>query len=218
MESCISRVFPGVVSIAAGEAQSIASTALTVATSVASKAKSTVSSTIISIETTIGSIIPNNCSLGIKYFCISFTDYINCSALLLNISDIILSSAIYKLSSIKNLDQALVKAIPKSIKECLIIGTVFTSLVIFLGISSLYSLVLQVLGFTSVPSILLVSVYLYSIYSLVYFIPILVLIVILYRLKAKLLVELVLETGEANKQILAALSYTIFIGFSIIVK
>ena len=68
------------------------------------------------------------------------------------------------------------------------------------------------------PSILLVSVYLRSVYSLVYFIPILVLIVILYRLKAKLLVELVLETGKASKQILATFSYTIFIGLSIIVR
>ena len=118
------------------------STALTIATSIASKAKSTISSTITSIETTIDSIVPNNYSLGIKYFYISFTDYINYSTLLLNISDIILSSAIYKLSSIEDLDQALVKATPKSIKEYLIIGTVFASLMIFLGISSLYSLVL----------------------------------------------------------------------------
>ena len=213
----MSRVFPGVVSLAAGEAQSVASAALTVATGVAGEAKSAVSSAVTSIETAIGSIVPNNCSLGVKYFCIGFTDHVNCSALPLNVSDIIPSSAIHKLSSVEDLDQALAKATPKSIKKCLIIGAVFASLAMFLGISSLCSLVLQVPGFTSVPSILLVSARLRSVCSLVCFIPILVLTVILYGLKAKLPAELVLETGEASKQILAALSCAIFMGLSIIV-
>jgi hypothetical protein len=113
----------------------------------------------------------------------------------------------------------LAKATPKSITGCLIMGAVFAALTMFLGICSLCSLALHRPGFTFLPSILRATTLLRSVCSLVCFIPLLVLTVILYglQLKVKLPVELVLETGEASKQILAALTCAIFMGILIIV-
>jgi hypothetical protein len=99
-------VIPDVVSIAATGAQSIASDAATVATRVASEAQSVASGAVTSIETAVDSIVPNNCSLGVEYFCIGFPDSIDCRTLPLNISNIIPSSlaTIEQLNSIEDLD------------------------------------------------------------------------------------------------------------------
>jgi hypothetical protein len=169
----------------------------------------------------IGSAVPKNCSLGVKYFCIGFTDHVDCRTLPLSVSNIIPSSiiAIEKLGNVDNLDRALAAVTPKSIKGCLVVGAVFAAVAMLLGIYSLCSPALHRLGFTSLPLILRVSTHLRSICSVVCLIPILVLTVILYglRLKVKLPMELALETGEASKQILAALTCAIFMGISIIV-
>lgn len=143
---------PGVVSIVVDRAYS----AVTIATAVANDTRSAISSAVTSIKTAIGSTVPKNCLLGVKYFCISFTDHVDYRALLLNLLNIILSSiiTIEKLGNIDNLDQVLVAVTPKSIKGCLVIGAVFAALVILLGIYTLYSLVLRRLGFTSFPLIL----------------------------------------------------------------
>jgi hypothetical protein len=96
----------------------MASAAATVATRVAGEAQSAVSGAITSVETSVRSIMPKNCSLGIKYYCISFTDRIECGSLPLNVSNALSNSviAIKQLGSIKDLDQALAVVTPTSIK------------------------------------------------------------------------------------------------------
>jgi hypothetical protein len=66
--------------------------AATATSSVVSEAQSVIASAATTVETAIGLIIPKNCSLGLEYFAIGFTDHIHFEDLPLNISNIIPSS------------------------------------------------------------------------------------------------------------------------------
>jgi hypothetical protein len=60
------NAIPGIISIAATEAQSAARAAATAASSVTSEAQSVVTIAVSAIETAIDSIIPKNCTLGVR--------------------------------------------------------------------------------------------------------------------------------------------------------
>jgi hypothetical protein len=194
---------PGIVSIAASDV-------VPVATSVASEVQSAVSSATTSFETAVGSVIPQNCSLGIEYFCIGFTDRLDCGALPLTLSNIMPSS-----SGVQNLDRSLAEVTPRSIRGCLVTGAVFTTLAMFFSICSLST---HRVGLVSFQWILGRSTHLRSICSLICCIPLLALTVILYglQLMAKLPMEVTLETGEASRQVLAALIFAVLMGVSTI--
>jgi MFS family permease len=157
--------------------------------------------------------VPNNCSLGVEYFCIGFPDSIDCRTLPLNISNIIPSSlaTIEQLNSIEGLDRALAEVTPRSIKGCLIIGAICAALGIIQG-CYLAAHGFELISFPSLGILTLIR----FICSLICCIPILALTVILYgpQLKAK---ELTLERGEASSQVLAALSCATFMIISIVV-
>jgi hypothetical protein len=201
---------PGIVSTAASDV-------VPVATGVASKVQSAVSSAITSLETGVGSVIPKNCSLGTEYFCIGFTERLDCRALPLTLSNIIPSSitAVEGSSGVQNLDRSLAEVTPRSIRGCLVAGAVFATLAVFFSICSLLA---DRVGLVSFQWILGRSTHLRSICSLICCIPLLTLTVILYglRLVAKLPVEITLETGEASRQILAALIFAVLVGVSTI--
>jgi hypothetical protein len=161
--------------------------------------------------------VPGIVSIGVEYFCMSFTDHFDYRALPLTLSNIMSSSAtaMEKSSYIQSLDRALAEVTPRSIKGCLVTGAIFATLAIFFSICSLLA---HPVGLVSVNWILGSSTHLRSICSIICCIPLLFLTVILYgsRLKAKLPIEITLETSEASRQVLAALIFAVLMGSSII--
>jgi hypothetical protein len=179
---------PGVVSTAVSQVGSVAATA---ASSIASEAQSAVSSAITAVETAIESIIPMNGTLGVKYFCLGFTNHIDCKELPLNLS----------------------------IKVCLIIGALFAILAIFPDVISICSLLARRLGLISFSWIPAILAPLRIICSAICCISIIVLTIILYGLLSmakSLPKQIVAEAGEACNQVLAALTCAIFMGISTI--
>lgn len=193
---------------------------VSVATRVASEAQSVVTGAVTSIETAVDSAVPKNCSLGVKYFCVGFSDRIDCSSLPFNASNIVPSSvtAVGNWPDVENLDRALANLTPRGIKACLIISAVFAALALVLGISSIWSPWAGRLGLISIPWTLGVSTHLCSACSVICCIPVLVLTVMLYglRLKVKLPAGITLETGQASNQVLAALICALSMGISVI--
>jgi len=168
-----------------------------------------VSGAITSLETAIGSIVPQNCSLGMKYFCIGFTDSVDCRALPLTLSSIIPSS-ITAIENSSGLDQALSQVTPQRIKDCLVAGAIFAGLATALLNCSLVFWA----GGIFFPLVLS------GMCSVICFILLLVPTIILYGLclKAKLPKEISLETGEATHQILASLIFAQLLGASVVFR
>ena len=91
----------GIVSSLQGGASTItsaASIATSEALSIASEAQTIVSSAITAIESDLSSVVPRNCSLGTRYFCLGYVSNVACSELPLNFSGL-LSGAVSALSS-----------------------------------------------------------------------------------------------------------------------
>jgi hypothetical protein len=122
-------------------------------------------------------------------------------------------SAVEESSGVENLDRALAEVTPRSIRGCVVAGAVFATLAIFFSICSLSP---HRVGLVSFQWILGNSAHLRSICSMICCTPLLALTVILYglRLKAKLPMEITLETGEASRQVLAALIFAVLMGAS----
>jgi hypothetical protein len=76
--------------------------------SVISKVKTVVSSAITAIQTNLDSVIPKNCTLGTRYFCLRYVNNVTYSRLPLNVSDLLLqalpTSISYQPNSLESLD------------------------------------------------------------------------------------------------------------------
>jgi hypothetical protein len=110
------------------EAQSAASV-LAIATAAAgSKIQSVAGAaqTAVSKIDAIEALIPRNCSLGIKQFCVGFSNYTKCNDLPLNISDIIpetITSFIgNEIQSLQPLEAIMAKVTPIFIQDSLVFG------------------------------------------------------------------------------------------------
>jgi hypothetical protein len=171
-----------------------------------------VSGAITSLETAVGSIMPQNCSLGVRSFCISFTDRVDCRTLPLALSSMIPSSvtAGQQSGGIHTLDQALSQITPQRIKDCLVAGAIFAGLATALSLWSLVAL--------RTARIFVFPWALGAVCSVICSIPLLVPTIILYGmcLEAKLPNGMSLETGEATHQILAALIFAQLLGASVV--
>jgi hypothetical protein len=208
---------PGVVSIAASQAQSVGSAAATAASSVAGQAQSAVSSAITTVESAMGSVIPKNCSLGVTYFCLGFTDHIDCKELPLNLSSIIPSSVpiIGQPSTLASLDQALAVVKPGTIEGVLIMGLCFAAFSIGPDVICICCLLLFRLGLIPFWGTSRLAAFPRGICSAVCCMPLIALIIILYGILSKLKSmdlpkEITVEAGPASGQILVALICAIF--------
>ena len=215
----IPGVDPGVLSAISSQVQSAVSEAATAASSIGNEAQSAVSSGITAIETAVDSIIPQNCTLGVKDFCIGFTDHVDCKELPLSVSNIIPSSVTaIEPSNLKTLDQVLAKVTPRSIIGCLAVGLFFAILTILpdvIYICSLFANELGLISFSWFPQIFT----LYRIIcSSICFVTLLAPTIILYGFlsaSTDLTKEITIKKGEASKQVLVALSCAICMGISI---
>jgi len=121
---------PDIVQSVQSEAQSVTSAA----NSVVSQAQTAVSSAITAIETDLTSKIPKNCSLGTRYFCLGYIDNVNCTALPLNVSDLLSralpASISYQPSSLESLDQALKLISFGGIEGPFILGIILTAILV----------------------------------------------------------------------------------------
>jgi hypothetical protein len=116
------------------EVQSAASL-LNTAVSAAAGAAATAVSGITNI-TAIEAMIPRNCSLGTKQFCIGFENKINCTDFPLNISKIVPEAVIKfigdEIQSLQPLEGILAKVTPASIQGSLILGLIFILFIILM--------------------------------------------------------------------------------------
>jgi len=215
---------PGFVTILASQAYSVESAAVTMASSVAGQAQSAVSTAVVAAESAVYSIIPKNCSLGVKYFCVGFTDRIDCKGLPLNLSNIIPSSVptIGQPSALASLDRALLVMNPRSITSSLIMGFCFAAFLICLDvicICFLWACQSGLIPFYSLPQI---AAYARMLFSVLCCIPLIVLTAVLYGILSKsksmdLPREIAVQAGEASTHVLAALACAIFMGIFTII-
>jgi hypothetical protein len=212
---------------AASEVNSAESAATTEASRVASEVQSAVSAAVTSVESAIGSAMPKNCSLRIDYFCLGLTDHMQCKELPLNISSIIPSSLLpfEPFNELGELDRALLEITPEHLKACLIISAVFAGIaIVALAAITFFPKV----GFIFLPLVHKLGLYwILEISTLFRFIcsgicsaPLIAITAILYGLqsRAELPKEISLETGEASRWVLAALTCAIFMVISIVVE
>jgi hypothetical protein len=120
----------GIVQSVQSEAPSIT----TAAFSVISDAQTVVSSAITAIQTDLDSVIPRNCTLGTRYFCLGYVNNVTCSGLPLNVSDLLSrampASSNYQLSSLESLDQELKRVSSGTIEGPFILGIISTVILI----------------------------------------------------------------------------------------
>jgi hypothetical protein len=158
-----------------------------------------------------------NCTLGVKYFCIGFTD--DCKDLPLKVSNIIPTSVTaVGPSNFQALDQALAAVNSRSITGGLTLGLCFAILAIFPDVISICSVLAYHLGLISsfrMPEILAPF---RAVCTAICCIPLFGLVIILFLLKAVDMPKgVTIETGEASSQVVAASICAIFMGISITV-
>ena len=107
------------------------------AVGLASQAQSVASSAVAAIHSDLSSVIPKNCSVGTRSFCVGFATSVNCSTLPLNISRLV-AHAIPAInipgleSDLASIDQKLKYVTPELIEGPLILGIVSTMMLLIL--------------------------------------------------------------------------------------
>ncbi|CZR52100.1 uncharacterized protein PAC_01977 [Phialocephala subalpina] len=215
---------PGVVTIAASQAQSVKSVAATAASSVAGQAQSAVSSAITAVESAVSSTIPKNCSLGVRYFCVGFTDHIDYKKLPINLVNIISSSvpAIGQLSTLASLDRALAVVNSRSITSCLALGLCSAVFSIVPDIICICFLLAHQSESHSFDRVQWIAPHARRLCSVICCMSLTVLTIILYGILSKsksmdLPKEITVKAGEASTQVLAAFTSAIFMGIFTII-
>ena len=106
----------------------------TAAFSVISQAQTVVSSAITAIQTDLNSVIPKNCTLGTRYFCLGYVNHVTCSGLPLNVSDLLSralpASISYQPDSLESLDQKLKNVSFGAIGGPFILGIISTAILV----------------------------------------------------------------------------------------
>jgi hypothetical protein len=106
----------------------------TAAFSVISDAQTVVSSAITAIETDLESVIPKNCTLGTRYFCLGYVNNVTCSGLPLNVSDLLSralpASISYQPNSLESLDQKLKNVSFEAIEGPFILGIISAAILV----------------------------------------------------------------------------------------
>jgi hypothetical protein len=106
----------------------------TAAFSVISQAQTVVSSAITAIQTDLDSVIPKNCTLGTRYFCLGYVNHVTCSGLPLNVSDLLSralpASISYQPDSLESLDQKLKNVSFGAIGGPFILGIISTAILV----------------------------------------------------------------------------------------
>jgi hypothetical protein len=121
----------GAVQTLTNQPQTTVSAAATAASSLASRGQSAVSSATNSVETAADALLPQNCSLDIKYFCV---DHIGCKDLPLNVSNA-LPPTVNQLINTQILGSILESV--TGIEGYIIVGLNFTILAFLSGIISI---------------------------------------------------------------------------------
>ena len=114
------------------QAQTAVSAAATAASTLASGGQSAVSSAANSVKTMVDALLPKNCSLGIKYFCV---DHVGCKDLPLNVSNA-LPPTVNQLINPQTLVS--ISESVTGIEGPIIVGLTFTILAFLSGIISFY--------------------------------------------------------------------------------
>ena len=109
------------------QGQSVAGAAATAAFS----AQSVVPSAISTVDSALDAIRPRNCSLGIKYLCLGFSDHIDCKDPSTNPSTIV---PIAQFPSTDTVHQALLSVTSRGLEGPLNAGLVFATLALLLGL------------------------------------------------------------------------------------
>lgn len=160
---------------------------------------------------TVQALIPRNCSLGTKQFCVGFNDYINCTNLPLNLSSIVpetvLSFVGDQVEALQPLEGMLTKVTPANMQGCLILGLVPVFAMAALFVSSVFGRLFCVaccllrLG-------ILTKIITFIILGLLCCVPFLVPTVILYDVQSKLQnlqTSIIVEKGDVSGYCLGAL-------------
>lgn len=114
-----------------GEFTSLIPTVITAAPSLISQAQSTASEALAAAKTNVANIVPKNCSLGTKHFCVGFSNHVNCINLPLNVSA--LPDAVKHALQMPALDQVIKGITSRNyIQSFLIAGLAFTPILGFL--------------------------------------------------------------------------------------
>jgi hypothetical protein len=114
--------------------QSDAPSVTTAALSVISEAQTVVSSAITTIQTDLGFVIPKNCTLGTRYFCLGYVNNVTCSGLPLNVSDLLSralpASISHQPSNLESLDQMLKLISSGAIEGPFILGIISVAILV----------------------------------------------------------------------------------------
>jgi hypothetical protein len=131
------------------EAQSAASVLTTAIPAAASKIQSATSSIETAGSDAIKSLIPRNCSLGTKQFCVGFSTHTKCNDLPLNISDIIPEDIVNfvgdEIQALQPLEGIMAKVTPGNIQDLLVLGCFVMAFLLGFLISGLLTSVKKIL-------------------------------------------------------------------------
>jgi hypothetical protein len=154
----------------------------------------------------IEALIPRNCSLGIKQFCVGFSDHTKCNNLPLNISDIIpeaITSFIgNEIQSLQALEAIMAKVTPTLIQDCLVFGLGFLAVIAATFVCLIFKLISVATLFLRLGVGLLV---------ILCFVPFVIPTAILYLVQSEIqgLGSVVgIEKGDAADQCMGALVCT----------
>lgn len=172
------------VSIVQSEAQSAASVLTTAIPAAASKIQSaagTIETAAINIDT-IKALIPRNCSLGTKQFCVGFSTHTKCNDLPLNISDIIPEDIVNfvgdEIQALQPLEGIMAKITPVNIQDLLILGLGLMLVMAILFICLIRGLLAFVHFFIRLGFCL--------VFSLLFFLSFLIPTIFLYHVQSKI--------------------------------
>ncbi|KAF8862719.1 hypothetical protein BDZ45DRAFT_739032 [Acephala macrosclerotiorum] len=122
------------------EAQSAASVLATATAAAGSKIQSAAGAA----ETAVEALIPRNCSLGTKQFCVGFSNHTNCNDLPLNVSDIIPEAIISfigdEAQSLQPLEGIMAKVAPTIIQGSFVFGLGFLAIMATMFVIVIFSL------------------------------------------------------------------------------
>ena len=208
----IPRTIPGsdIIQSLESAAQSAVATAVSPAISNVESAANTAATAIPDISK-IGHLIPLNCSLGTKQFCVGFDDRVDCNNLPLNLSSLvpktIASFVRDQVQVLQPLEDELKKVTPTNIQHCLTGGLVLVLVMAVIFISSIFRRL-----FCFAKFLLRLSIFIRVLISLtvglVCCIPFLIPTVILFDIQSKtenMPSSIKIEKGEVGNYCLGAL-------------
>lgn len=228
------RDIPGsdILGLLQSEAQGAANVAATAIPGAISKVQSAASAaaTAIPRAKAIEALIPRNCSLGTKQFCVGFSNRTECNSLPLNISDIVpkalanlvddkaqplegilVSIIVNQVQALQPLEGILTRVTPSNTQVCLILGLVLMLVLRVIFACSIFSRIFSLASFLFKLGVF-IRVIVCLVSGLICLIPFLIPTVILYILQSKpqnLPSSIEVEKGEVSGYCLGAFCCTV---------